>query len=240
MKEEYHKWFTNYLDREFEMLVFGHSGYPVILFPTSRGRFYQNKDFGLVESASYLIEQGKIKIYCPDGADEMSWYNYSIHPADRVKTHIGYENTILYDVVEYAKYDTGQEKVGVAGCSFGGYHAANLAFRHPDKVGYLFTMGGAFDIKQFIMGYYDENCYLNNPPDYLPNLTDNWYLEKIKSMGIIFGTGEWDMCLDENVRLSHILNDKGISHWLDVKKWAGHDWNWWKEMFPRYLNEIQF
>ncbi|HRI45635.1 MAG TPA: esterase, partial [Ignavibacteriaceae bacterium] len=202
MKEEYHKWFTNYLDREFEMLVFGHSGYPVILFPTSRGRFYQNKDFGLVESASYLIEQGKIKIYCPDGADEMSWYNYSIHPADRVKTHIGYENTILYDVVEYAKYDTGQEKVGVAGCSFGGYHAANLAFRHPDKVGYLFTMGGAFDIKQFIMGYYDENCYLNNPPDYLPNLTDNWYLEKIKSMGIIFGTGEWDMCLDENVRLS--------------------------------------
>ncbi len=192
MKEEYHKWFTNYLDREFEMLVFGHSGYPVILFPTSRGRFYQNKDFGLVESASYLIEQGKIKIYCPDGADEMSWYNYSIHPADRVKTHIGYENTILYDVVEYAKYDTGQEKVGVAGCSFGGYHAANLAFRHPDKVGYLFTMGGAFDIKQFIMGYYDENCYLNNPPDYLPNLTDNWYLEKIKSMGIIFGTGEWD------------------------------------------------
>lgn len=238
MQETYHKWHTQYLDRDFEMLVFGHSGYPVILFPTSKARYYENKDFKLIDSAAHLIDSGKIKIYCPDGIDSESWYNYAIHPADRVKTHIGYENVILNDVIEFAKYETGKNRVAVGGCSFGAYHAANLAFRHPDKVSYIISMGGSFNIKQFIMGYYDDNCYFNNPPDYLPNLNEEWYLNNIKKMGIVLGTGEHDMCLDENIKLSQILNQKGIEHWLDIRQGAGHDWQWWREMFPEYLSKI--
>jgi esterase/lipase superfamily enzyme len=238
LKEEHFKWYTNYLDRDFEMLVFGHSGYPIILFPTSKGRYYENKDFKLVESAAHLIDEGKIKIYCPDGVDADSWYNYSILPADRVKTHNGYENLILYDVIEYIKHDLGEVRIGAAGCNFGAYHAANLAFRHPDLISYLICMGGTFDIKQFIYGYYDDNCYFNNPPDYLPNLDDPWYLEQIRKMGIILGTGDQDMCLGDNVRLAKILNDKGINNWLDIRKGAGHDWQWWREMFPDYLGKI--
>src|SRR5690606_9141350 len=166
------------------------------------------------------------------------WYNYSIHPADRVKTHIAYENLILHDVIEFAKYETGAERVGVAGCSFGAYHASNLAFRHPDKIGYLISMSGAFDIKQFIMGYYDDNCYFNNPPDFLPNLNDEWYLERFRQLRIILGTGEYDICLDENKRLSQILNSKNIDHWLDIRKGAAHDWPYWKEMFKDYLAKV--
>lgn len=238
MQEYYHKWYTQYLSRDFEMLVFGHSGFPIILFPTSKGRYFENKDFGLVGSAWQLIESGKIKIYCPDGIDGESWYNYGIHPADRVKTHMAYERVILNDVIEFAKYETGSKSVGVAGCSFGGYHALNIAFRNPDKVSYLITMGGAYDIKQFIMGWYDDNCYFNNPPDYMNNLNDEWYLTRIKRMGIVLGTGEWDICLEENNRISRILGSKGISHWLDIRQGTGHDWPWWKEMFPHYLSQI--
>ena len=221
------------------MLVFGHAGYPIILFPTSKGHYSQNKDFGLVGSVSYLIDSGRLKIYCPDGVDEMSWYNYGIHPADRVKTHMAYENVILQDVVDLAIRETGYPSVGVAGCSFGAYHAANTAFRHPDKVQNLITMGGAFDIKQFIYGYYDDNCYFNNPPDYLPGMIDQWYLEKISRMGIILGTGSNDMCLSENKRLSAILEAKGIGHWLDVRPDGGHDWPWWNSVFPVYVSQIQ-
>src|SRR2546429_176227 len=51
MNERYIKWYTPWLNREFEMLVFGNGGgLPLILFPTSFGRYYQNKDFGLVGS----------------------------------------------------------------------------------------------------------------------------------------------------------------------------------------------
>lgn len=238
MKEEYFKWYTNYLERDFEMLVFGHTGYPIILFPTSQGHYYENKDFKLIESAADLIESGEVKIYCPDGVDADSWYNNSISPTDRVKTHIGYENVILNDVIEYIKHDLGDVRIGAAGCSFGAYHAANLAFRHPDLISFLICMGGTYDIKQFIYGYYDDNCYFNNPPDYLPNLNDPWYLDQIREMGIILGTGDQDMCLNDNIHLSNILLDKGVKHWLDIRRGAGHDWPWWREMFPDYLSKI--
>ncbi len=239
MQEQYHKWYTQHLSRDFEMLVFGHAGFPLILFPTSKGKYYENKDHGLIESVASFIDEGKVKIYCPDGIDAMSWYNFIIHPADRVKTHIAYERTIINDVIEFAKFETGLAKVGLAGCSFGGYHAANLAFRHPDKIKYLFSMSGAFDIKEFIYGYYDDNCYFNNPPDYLPNLNDEWYLNNIKEMKIILGAGEKDLCLEENMRLSNILKEKNINHLLDIRPDAGHDWNWWREMFPQYLTKIE-
>ena len=238
MKEDYLRWYTPHLSRDFEMLVFGHAGYPVIVFPTSLGRYYQNKDYGLVQSAARLIDAGRVKLYCPDGIDAESWYNKGIHPADRVRTHMAYENVILHEIVPHAQRDTSRHKVAVAGASFGGYHSANFAFRHPDKVGYLFSLSGAFDIKQFLDGYYDENCYFNNPPDYLPGLGDERALAELRAMGIVLGTGEWDSCRAENHRLSAILGAKGIAHWLDDRKWCGHDWHWWHEMFPAYLERL--
>ncbi len=221
------------------MLVFGESGYPVIVFPTSMGRYNENKDFKLIDSVAYLVDSGKIKIYCPDGIDSASWYNKSIHPADRVRTHIAYENVILYDVIPNALRHSGSNKVGVAGCSFGGYHALNLAFRHPDKVGYLFSMSGAYDIKQFLNGYYDDNCYFNNPPDYMPNLNDENILNEIRKMGIALGTGEFDACKDDNFNMSNILNNKKINHWLDFHPGEQHDWPCWRNWFPRYLEQIK-
>ena len=66
LKEDYHKWYSPTLSKDIEMLVFGHAGYPVVLFPTTMGRFYECKDFKLIESARWFLEQGLIQIYCPD------------------------------------------------------------------------------------------------------------------------------------------------------------------------------
>ena len=238
MKEEHIRWYTPHLSREFDMLTFGHAGYPVIAFPTSLGRYYQNKDFHLIDSVAYMVDAGQVKIYCPDGIDEQSWYNKSIHPADRVRTHMAYENVILHDVVPHAQRDTGRHRVCVAGASFGGYHAANFAFRHPDVVGYMISLSGSFDIKPFLDGYYDDNCYFNNPVDYLPGLNDPWQLDQIRNMGIVLNTGEWDICRGANEHLSRILHDKGIPHWLDIRPGAIHDWPAWNETFPIYLSQI--
>ena len=86
MNERYIKWHTPWLSREFEMLVFGNGGgLPLILFPTSFGSYYQNKDFGLTGSVSGYVDAGKLTVYCPDAIDLESFYNKSIHPADRMR-----------------------------------------------------------------------------------------------------------------------------------------------------------
>ncbi|MEG8988233.1 alpha/beta hydrolase-fold protein [Ignavibacteria bacterium 4148-Me] len=238
MKESYHKWHSQYLNRDLEMLVFGSSGYPIILFPPEKGKYFDCKDAGLISSVENFLDNDKIKIYCPDTIDLESWYNFNVNPSERVKKHIIYEKIILNEVIEFAKYETERKVVGVAGCSFGGYHALNLAFRHPDVINSVISMGGFYDIKQFIFGHYDDNCYFNNPFDYMPNLEDNWYLDKIKSMKIFLGVGEWDLAIHENKRMSEILSLKNINHQFDVYSASGHDWQVWKNMFPIYISKI--
>ncbi len=232
IQEEYHKWYSPSLDRDFEMLVFGHAGLPVILFPTSKGAYYQNKDMGMIEAAHWFIENGKVKIYCPDSIDVLSWYNKSVEPSIRAYNHTRYDKLISTEIVPRAQYETGYGRVAMAGCSFGGYHAVNTAFRHPSLTAYCFSMSGAFDVKQFMDGYYDDNVYYNNPVDFIPgdNNPDFW------RMGIVLGTSDHDICKGDNERLSGILAQKQIDHWLDIRPNANHDWPIWRTMFPHYLS----
>jgi len=99
----------------------------------------------------------------------------------------------------------------------------------------LISLSGAFDISDFFGGYFDDNIYFNSPFHYLPNMTDPW---KFNHMGIILGTGEWDNTRHESLRLSAVLTEKGIQHFLDDRRWCGHDWNYWQDMLPHYLSML--
>ena len=234
MKEKYVKWHSHNLGREIETLIFGHQGYPVLLFPSSQGRYYEAKNFQLIESVKWFIEEGLVKIYCPDSIDGLSLYNGSIHPADRVKNHILYDKFIVEELVEKMRYETGVGKICATGPSFGAYHALNFAFRHPDRVSHLFAMSGKYDIRSFLDGHYDDNAYFNNPVDFIPNSDDGelWYMK------IVLGAGENDICKDSTIHMSEILNRKGIHNWLDIRPGTVHDWPLWKEMLPHYLSMI--
>ena len=219
---------------DIEMLVYGDRGYPVILFPTSMGRYYENKDFKLIDSVAWFVNEGLVKIYCIDSIDRLSWYNKGVHPAERVKNHIHYDNMLYHELAPWAMHETGVGKVCVAGCSFGGYHAANFAFKHPDRVSHMYSMSGAFDIKDQLDGFYNDDVYFNNPMDFVQNVSD----PAIWQMKIILGTSDWDICKDSNLHFSGILKSKNINHWLDIRPNAEHDWPIWREMFPHYLSLI--
>lgn len=234
MKEHYAKWHSPTLGMETEMLIFGHSGHPVIIFPTSMGSYHQNRDFHLINSVKWFVDNGIFKIYCPDSADNYTFYNKNIHPAERIKNHLIYDRFILDEIVAGAINDTGHQKVTTAGCSFGGYHAVNFALRHPDKVTNTISMGGAFDIKSHLDGYYDDHVYYNNPVDFLGGLNDH----NLWQMGIFLGVGEHDFCLPENRRLSEIMHSKGMHHWLDIRPGETHDWPVWRAMLPDYFGRM--
>ncbi len=236
MKEEYFKWFSIFLQRDIEMLVFGHSGYPVIVFPTSKGSFHENRDMGLIESARWFIEQGLIQVYCPGSNDAQSFYNKNIHPHQRIQQHVAYDKMICHELVERIRLNTKVGKVAIAGCSFGGYHAANFAFRHPGYVSHMFSMSGAFNIRNFMDGYVHDDIFYNSPLEFLGALNDH----ELWNMDIVLGTSNWDICYDANLKLHEVLNAKGLHHWFDVRQNRKHDWDVWKEMFPHYLSRIKF
>ena len=62
MNREYLAWNSPILGRRMEMLWFGHAGRPMIWFPTSVGKFYQNEDFGLTTAVKDLIAAGRVAV----------------------------------------------------------------------------------------------------------------------------------------------------------------------------------
>jgi esterase/lipase superfamily enzyme len=236
MHREYHKWYSKTLGRDMEMLIHGHAGAAVLVFPTSMGRFHDYEDRGMVAALAGRIEAGALRLFCVDSVDTESWYNRWAQPQARVKRHIEYERYILGDVIPLIQGKSGPQPVTVTGCSFGGYHCVNFAFRHPDLVARVVSMSGAFDIHQFLDGYYDDDCYFNCPVDYLPGQRDPWYLERYRKMDIVLACGEYDVCRADNERLSAILTGIGVGHYLDI--WgdrAGHDWPWWQKMALKFF-----
>ena len=236
MNREYHKWFSRDLQREMELLVFGHGGTPLLVFPTSQGRFFEYEDRGMIGAVATKIDSGQLQIYCVDSVDSESWYNHGAHPYWRVQRHMQYERYLLNDLLPLIRNKNFSSQLAATGCSFGGYHAMNFSLRHPDIVTYCVTMGAAFDIKRFTDGWYSEDVYFNNPPDFLSSLNDSWYLDHYRRMGLLLVTGEHDMCWDENERLAAILSSKGIPHRLEVwRDGTGHDWPWWQRMARVYF-----
>lgn len=234
MKETHQRWHSPILGRDIDMLTFGHWGYPILLFPTSMGHYYENKDFKLIDSVAGFIDSGRIKVYCIDGLDKDTWYAKHLHPSARSYNHSVYDRFLNEELVPSIQRECSVDKIAVGGCSFGGYHAVNYAFKHPDKVAYMFSMSGAFDVRSFMDGYSDDNLYFNNPVDFMQN-EEGW---KFNHMNIVLGTSEWDICLNDNYKMSKILANKGINHWLDVRGWQTHDWPLWREMFPDYVSKM--
>jgi esterase/lipase superfamily enzyme len=236
MNREYHKWYSSRLGRDMELLVFGHSGLPVLGFPTSGGRFYQFEDCGLIDAMWGRIEAGQLQFFCVDSVDIESWYNRGVPPRWRIARHVQYEDYLIHEVVPLVRLKNRNPHFVALGCSFGGYHATNIALRHPDIFTSLLSMSGAFYVSNFLDGYYDQDCYFHLPTHYLPNLTDPWYLDRYRRNNYIFGTGWDDRCLSQNQNFDRILSEKGIPHKLYTWETRNsHDWPTWRRMVQEYL-----
>ena len=218
-----------------ERLVFGHDGLPVIVFPTSCGRFFEFEDQGMVGAIEAKINRGQIQLYCVDSVDNESWYA-QVEGSWKISRHMQYERYIMNELLPHIRWRNWNQQIAMIGCSFGGFHAASMALRHPDSITAMLSMGGAFDLHRFLRGYYSEDSYLTLPMDFLPNLHDHWYLDRMRRNTYVLATGEHDMCWNDNERLAGIMRNKGIPVRLDV--WGdstGHDWPWWRRMLQTYL-----
>jgi esterase/lipase superfamily enzyme len=236
MRRDYIKWYSPSLNRDMELLAFGERGFPIVVFPTSGGRFFEYEDRGMVNALRPKIDRGELQVICVDSVDQESWYNRSLRPEDRLHRQNAFDAYLVREVAPFIRDRTSWPRMGTTGCSFGGYHAINFALRHPDLVAYAVSMSGAFDIaNRFLDGYYDENAYYHAPLDYLPNVGEGWLLDRIRQNKYVLAVGNHDPLFDQNVKMAHLFGTKAIPHILDVWQGFGHDWPWWYQMAQKFL-----
>jgi len=241
MKREYYKWFSPVLQKDMELLVFGHAGAAVLLFPTRTAHFYDYENWGIVEAIRDKIENGYLQLFCVDSIDTESFYA-AIPPADKIKRHLQYEQYILEEVIPFIQQQNHSAYLISAGCSLGGYHAVNIAFRHPTYFNKVVGMSARYDLTlsthafpDLFNGYVDEEVYLNMPGMYIPNLTDPVILEQLRKLMINIVVGRQDPFYESNIHLSEALNNHSIPHHLYVWQEEAHRARYWKEMFRLYL-----
>lgn len=235
MKRTYEKWFSPALERPMELLRFGHAGYPVVTFPTSMGRFFQYEDTGLVARLEEKIDRGELQLVCVDSVDTESWYNETAPPAERGKRHERYDAYVRDEVVPFAQERANRNKIGVFGCSFGAYHAANFAGRHPEVTTKAVCFSGVYDVRRFTDGYWDETDYYNSPADYIANMSTDW-VKKLSRVEWVIATGEYDTLAPDNRNFGNVLSRQGIPNLTEI--WPGvngHDWEFWNDAVVRLL-----
>ncbi|ENN88118.1 hypothetical protein RHSP_39038 [Rhizobium freirei PRF 81] len=242
MNREYLRWYSPRLERDMELLVFGHAGAKVLMFPTRDGRFWQYEQIGIVASLAEKLNAGHLQLYCIEGLAGETFYGAGRHPSERIRRHRAFEEYILNEVLPLMAQKNDHECTIVHGCSLGAFQAASLVFRHPHLFRKLVAFSGRYDLTMQVEsftdlfdGYYDDDIYFHTPTHFLPGLACELQLDKLRQVDIVLTIGDADPFVDNNRYLSRLLADKQISHHLHVWDGRAHRAGAWRRMAPLYI-----
>jgi esterase/lipase superfamily enzyme len=227
------------------ILVFGSYGRPLLVFPAERGNRYEWEERGMIHAIAGLIEAGRLKVYCVDSWDSVTWQDDWLPLEERAWRHGAFEAWLVSHVAPWIHTDCGGcEEIGVTGVSMGAFHAANLTLRRADLFPLALCLSGIYDISRVGWGERGDSVYFNNPLDYVSHLHGD-HLDWLRSrvhLVLVVGRGAWEDstgALESTHRLAGVLAGKGIPHELDV--WgedSPHDWPAWQRQIAHHLSRL--
>lgn len=235
MNTEHHRWHSPALGKPMDILVFGHGGARLLVFPTSMGTFTEWADRRMHEVLKDHLEQGWLQMFCLDQVNSESWNADTIHPGARAWRHLQYDAYLEHEVIPFTQSKNANPFCITTGASLGAYQAACFGMRHPHLVHRILGMSGLYDIKRLTSGYSDENVYRCNPMDFIPNEQDPDRLEALRRQDVILLIGKGDPQIGNNRDFSGVLWNQGIGNAL--REWDGwaHDWPYWETMIKMYV-----
>lgn len=242
MKRDYRRWWSPRLGRDMELLIFGHAGAKVLMFPTRDGRFWEYESLGVVGSLAAKVQAGHLQLWCIEGLAQESFYDRGKHPADRLRRQAALEDYVLHEVMPLMAALNGHDCTIAMGCSLGAFQAASLALRHPWLFRKLVALSGRFDLTMqvecfddLLDGYYADDVYFHTPSHFLPGLTCAWRLDALRRLDVVLAVGRDDPFLDNNIHLSRLLGEKGVQHALHLWDGRAHRAGAWRKMVSLYV-----
>lgn len=234
------QWYSEALNQDMPIAVYGHYGFALLLIPTAAADYLEYERFQLLDAIAPFVDSGVCKVFSINSINNESWLNSEMHPSHKAIRHNQFNAYVRNEVVPFIRQNTSNDTpMYTCGASFGALHAMNLFLKYPDVINGTISMSGVYDLSEYTKGYYDDQVYFNSPEHYLRNLEDPWYLDKIrasKHIHIYSGSGDYE---DPNAsrRFSDLLNSKSIPHDLGI--WGHdikHDWPTWRMMLPFLLS----
>jgi len=229
--------YSRHLGIDVAYVWYGSCGAPVVLFPTSGGNHLENEDRGLVDALMPKIAAGSLQAVCVESINRDSWQRKDLHASERLRRHDLWDAFLADEFLPFVRAMAPAGKLTVYGASMGGYHAVNVAARHPDLVDRCIAFSGLFDVHRLLDGdpFWNDLCYYHSPEAFIPNMDAEW-TAKLSRVEWVIATGEHDSLVDESRRLISIFSEKGVPAVGEI--WPGvfgHDWPFWREHLPRFV-----
>ena len=235
MNREFHRWYSPSLGRDMDLLVFGHAGARVIVFPTSMGKFFEWEDqrhdrrarrAARARMAAAVLRRQRRRRQLVRQVEASGRSRVPSRAVRRLRPRRGR--------CRFACRGNQNPFLMTTGASFGAYHAVTFALRYPHLVE---------------PGDRDER-------DVRHSATDGWLLRRddlplqsgrlhpgrarsgapgaLKRLDLILAIGRDDSMRGENEEFSGRLWSKGIWHALRIWDGWSHDWPYWREMIRVY------
>jgi esterase/lipase superfamily enzyme len=234
-------WRSERTGRESTLVRWGTYGQPLLIFPTAGGDAEEIERFHLVRVLWPLVEAGRIKIYSCDSVGGQVWFGKEGPPQFRMWMQNQFHQYVRHEVVPAIHADCRTDGIPIwtAGASIGAFHAVAATCRFPDVFHRALGMSGTYDLMRFIeAGSPSEDFLECSPIHFLPALNGR-HLDLLRQRFVLLASGEGRAeNMGETWAMAHALGTRGVPNRVDPwgPEWH-HDWNTWREMLPRYMDE---
>ena len=239
MRKEMITQYSQALNTDMHVMIYGHGGVPFLCFPTQDSMCRNYEDFGMTDQLADYIDGGRIQLFVVDTVDRESWSAKGTNPEWRAERQEQYFRYIVDEAVPTIR-DRNPLTPAVTGFSMGANHAVIAFLRRPDLFRGVIALSGVYDSDYFFDGWMNPTLYDSSPERFLPQMRkDHPYISLYneRKMILCVGQGAWE---EDGVRtlrhLEGVFREKGIRAWCDF--WGtdvNHDWPWWFRQMRYFL-----
>ncbi len=243
MSKQRTSWRSERLGREIALVRWGETGTPVLFFPTAAADAEECERFKMVDVLAPMLADGVIKLYSVDSVAGQAWLSEDNSSGAAARVQNQFDAAVYHEVVPAIRADCNDESIEIlaTGPSIGAFNALAATLRHPDVFRAAICMSGTYDLSKLIHGEVTPDYHESSPLHFLPDLPDDG--ERVRAMRESFvllthGEGRWEEP-EQSWRMADALGAKGIPNRVD--SWGeayDHDWPTWREMLPKYLQEL--
>ena len=216
---------------------FGDHGAPLLYLPTSEGDQGEFERYGMHLDCARWIDSGAVQIFSIDAGGPRSLFDDRLPPPERMARYAAFERYAAEEVLPWIESLTGSAGLAVIGASYGAFMAANLLFKHYDRVQLACGLGGVYGMWHRLDGFHDDDVYFHTPLEYVPRLAEGAILDSIRrTSGLVMFGAERDVWLESTRRMQRVLAERSLPHEIEI--WpapADHHERWWKLQLRRFL-----
>ena len=267
MEGNYYKEWSTALGREMEFKVYGTGGVPVLAFPCEGGRFYDWENNGMPDAAAWLIQNGRVQLFCADSIDRDSLLNEGVSPRRRAEMQEKYFCYITQELAPRilalnraanaaakpadakAEKPAKAEKAGpvlwAAGADLGAYQAVNCRLRRPELFCGAIGLSGRYDPSSWLGSPEDDLALRNEPLAALAaGLVDSAAKAALTKGQFLLCAGQGQdyaepAAFASTQALDAALKAAGIP--VSTEIWGQdvtHEWRWWARAFDVFTNRL--